>query len=181
MAAAQRLFLDQGVEATTVEQITAAAEVAKGTFYLYFSAKEELRAALGERFAQDHLAHLKAALAAAPLADWRSKLALWAKASVGFYLGSIRLHDMLFYEARSPTREGLVDNIVIDHLSELLRAGAAAGAWSIDDPRFAAVFLFSGLHAVVDDAVTKEKRINRQRLAHRVERLCFGAVGLPLK
>jgi hypothetical protein len=93
-------------------------------------------------------------------------------------MGRGRLHDILFYGSRPPTREGLVDNIVIDHLAELLQAGADAGAWSVDDPRFTAVFLFSGLHAVVDDAYTKEKRVNRGRLAQRLERLYSRAVGL---
>lgn len=176
MNAAQHLFLERGVEATTIEQITSGAAVAKGTFYLYFSSKEDVRAALGERFAQKHLASIKAAIAERPEEDWNGKLATWAKASVAFYLDAIQLHDMLFYESRSPTRAGLVDNIVIDHLLELLQAGVDAEAWSIDDPRFTAVFLFSGLHGVVDDAYTKEKRVNRSRLAHRLERLCFRAV-----
>ena len=43
---------------------------------------------------------------------------------------------------------GLVDNIVIDDLFSLLEAGSAARAWSIDDPRFTAVFLFSGFRMV---------------------------------
>jgi AcrR family transcriptional regulator len=178
MNAAQRLFLEHGVAETTIEQITSAAEVAKGTFYLYFSSKEDLRAGLGERFAQKHLESVKAALAEQSAGAWAAKLATWAKASIGFYLDSIQLHDMLFYESRSPTREGLVDNIVIDDLAELLRAGAEAGAWPIDDPRTAAVFLFSGLHGVVDDAVTKENEIDRSRLARKLRQLCFQAVGL---
>jgi hypothetical protein len=86
---------------------------------------------------------------------------------------------MLFYESRPVTREGLVDNIIIDDLSNLLKAGAAAGAWSIDDPRFTAVFLFSGMHGIVDDAHLKEKRIVRSRLVKRLQRVCLGAVGLP--
>jgi AcrR family transcriptional regulator len=180
MNAAQRLFLKHGVGATTIERITLGAGVAKGTFYLYFTSKEDVRAALGERFAQKHLARVTAAIAEQPEGDWMAKLATWAKASVAFYLDSIRLHDMLFHESRSPTREGLVDNIVIDHLAGMLQAGVNAGAWSIDDPRFTAVFLFSGCHGVVDDAVTKEKRIDRSGLMQRLEQLCFRAVGSAL-
>jgi AcrR family transcriptional regulator len=179
MNAAQRLFLDHGVESTTIEQITSAADVAKGTFYLHFSSKEDIRAALGERFAQVHLAKIKAAIAEERNEDWKGKLSAWAATGVASYLDAIRLHDILFYGSRSPTREGLVNSIVIDHLVELLEAGARAGVWSVDDPRFTGVFLFSGLHGVVDDAYTKEKRVNRGRLTQRLERLCFRAVGLP--
>jgi len=59
-----------------------------------------------------------------------------------------------------------------------LGAGADAGAWSIDDPRFTAVFLFSGMHGIVDDAYLKEKRIVRSRLVKRLQRVCFRNVGL---
>jgi AcrR family transcriptional regulator len=178
MNAAQRLFLKQGVRPTTIEQITSGAKVAKGTFYLYFPSKDEVLAALGERYGQEHLAKIKAAIAAKPEADCQEKLATWARACATSYLDSIRLHDIVFYGSRPRTREGLVDNIVIDHLSELLCEGGEAGAWSVDDPRFTAVFLFSGLHAVVDDAYSKEKRVNRSRLWQRAERLFFREVGI---
>jgi AcrR family transcriptional regulator len=179
MNAAQRLFLDLGISATTIEQITSGAGVAKGTFYLYFASKDEIRAALGERYARGHLAVIEAALLEQPEGDWSAKLMRWTRANVAFYLDSISLHDMLFHDSRPLTREGLVDNIVIDHLAELLEAGVRARTWSIDDPRFAAVFLFSGIHGAIDDAVTKEETIDRDRLAKRAEEFCLRAVGLP--
>ena len=178
MNSAQRLFLKHGVGATTIEQITSGAKVAKGTFYLYFCSKEEVLAALGERFGQEHLTKIEAAIEEAAPSGWKGKLAAWAAAGVATYLDSIQLHDILFFGSRPVTREGLVDNIVIDHLAQLLQGGADAGEWSVDDSRFTAVFLFSGLHAAVDDAYLKQKRVNRRRLAQRIERVCFRAVGL---
>ena len=178
MNAAQRVFLKHGVAPTTIEQITSTADVAKGTFYLYFSSKEDILSALGHRFGQEHLKKIKTALAGIKEEDWPGRLAAWAEACAAGYLDAIRLHDILFYGFRPATREGLVDNIVIDHLAALLQAGVAAGAWTIEDPRFTAVFLFSGLHAVVDDAYTKEKKVNRNRLAQRLEKLFFRGVGL---
>jgi AcrR family transcriptional regulator len=181
MNAAQRLFLEQGVGATAIEQITLGANVAKGTFYLYFSSKEDILAALGDRFAQALLANIKKAIAEKPGKDWRGKLAAWARAGVAGYLDSIRLHDVVFYGHRPAKRGGLVDNIIIDHLSRMLQAGMEVGAWSIEDSRFTAVFLFNGLHGIVDDAYMKEKHVNRNRLAKRLERLCFRAVGLRMR
>jgi AcrR family transcriptional regulator len=178
MDAAQRLFLEQGVGATTIDHVAAGADVAKGTVYLHFASKQALLAALGDRFAEKYLACVEIALAAKSEQDWAGKLAAWAEASVTFYLDSIALHDMLFHEARAPTREGLVDNLVIDHLTSLLGAGTDAGAWSIDDARFTAVFLFSGMHGIVDDAYLKERRIVRSRLVRRLQRVCFRAAGL---
>ena len=50
MGAAEALFLEKGVDATTISEITEAAGVAKGTFYVYFPSKQEMLAALAERY-----------------------------------------------------------------------------------------------------------------------------------
>lgn len=42
MAAARRIFAERGYHETTVEDVTRAAGVAKGTFYLYFQEKREI-------------------------------------------------------------------------------------------------------------------------------------------
>src|SRR5580658_5319774 len=78
MNAAQRLFLANGVGPTTIEQITAGAGVAKGTFYLYFSSEDDVLAALGERFSAQLVAKLEGAIAKRPAADWPGKLTAWA-------------------------------------------------------------------------------------------------------
>jgi AcrR family transcriptional regulator len=178
MNAAQRQFLKHGVEATTIEQITTGAAVAKGTFYLYFSSKEDVLGALRGRFGQELLTRIKTAVAQNREQNWKGKLATWAAAGVAGYLDSAQLHDILFYGSPRPTPKGLVKNVIIDHLSELLQAGAKAGAWTVDDPEFTAVFLFNGLHSVVDHAQLNEKRVNRSRLERKLQRLCLRAVGL---
>lgn len=55
-AAANRLFLEQGFDATTVDGIVAAAGVSKGTFYSHFKRKEDLLLEYGWR----RLEHLQA-------------------------------------------------------------------------------------------------------------------------
>jgi AcrR family transcriptional regulator len=178
MNAAEHLFLEQGVPATTIEAITTRADVAKGTFYLYFQSKEHVLAALGERFSQQLLGKLQSAVAEKGADDWSGKLTAWARTGVAAYLDSMRLHDIVFREPHPNAREDLDTNATLDHLIRLLADGAAAGAWSLDDPRFTAIFLYSGLHGVVDDAHAKPKRSDRTRLANQMEAICFRAVGL---
>src|SRR5580693_1785164 len=127
MNAAQRLFLKHGVGATTIEQITTGAAVAKGTFYLYFSSKEDVLAALRGRFGQELAARIKGAVAQNREDDWKGTLATWAEAGVAGYLDSIQLHDILFYGTPRPSaRKGLVKNAIIDYLAGMLREGVAA-------------------------------------------------------
>jgi AcrR family transcriptional regulator len=173
MDAAQRLFLKRGVDRTTVEEITSGANVAKGTFYLYFSSKEEVLAALGRRFADRVLEKIQSAVAQKNREDWRGKLGAWARAGVAGYLEAIQLHDIVFYGALPRSREGLVQNILIDDLATLLEAGADSQAWRIQDPRATAVFLFSGLHGAVDFACAQRGRIDSQRTAREVQNLFF--------
>jgi AcrR family transcriptional regulator len=76
MGAAFRLFCERGYDATTVEDITEAADVAKGTFFNYFATKEAILPALAEwrlRQLEDALAPDQGA-PASPVA--RIKLAL---------------------------------------------------------------------------------------------------------
>ena len=56
-AAALELFHERGFEATTVDEITERADVAKGTFFNYFPRKESVLAALSEEWmarAEEH-------------------------------------------------------------------------------------------------------------------------------
>ena len=57
---ALRLFTEQGFEATTVEAITQAAGVAKGTFFTHFASKEALLHHIGEMQMERLLAQIAA-------------------------------------------------------------------------------------------------------------------------
>lgn len=178
MDAALRLFLDQGVAPTTIEQITAGASVAKGTFYLHFSSKEEVLVALRERFVRGLFDAVETAVSRRPSHDWRGRLEAWATAIIAAYFDSIRLHDIVFHEFKPHSREEHSDNVLVTHLAGVLDGGTAAGAWRVEDSRFTAVFLFHGFHGIVDDALVLEKRVNRARLAQKLAAVFFNAVGV---
>jgi hypothetical protein len=89
----------------------------------------------------------------------------------------MRLHDLLFHAARPAGGAGLTDNPLIDHLLALLLGGAHARAWHIDEPRTLAVFLFNGLHGIVE-AAAHGREPNRRRAAEQLEQLFFRAVGI---
>ena len=58
--AARRLLQSRGVEAVTMEEIAAAAGVAKGTIYLYFQGKEDLIQDLITQVGEQMLADIEA-------------------------------------------------------------------------------------------------------------------------
>jgi hypothetical protein len=105
-------------------------------------------------------------------------LEAWVKAGIEGYFDALPLHDIVFHEFKPHSREEHADNVLVSHLAALLEAGSAAGAWKVEDSRFAAVFLFHGFHGIVADALVKEKRVNRPRLAKKLASHFFLAVGL---
>jgi AcrR family transcriptional regulator len=173
--AAQALFIEQGASATTVEQIASRAQVAKGTFYLYFPSKDEVATALRQRFARELLASVETAMNTA--SGWEEQLDAWAVSCVAFYARTRQLHDALFRAARPATSVGLIDNILIDHLRDLLRRGHEAGGWSLADPRSTAIFLFGGLHALVESAFNETEAVDEPELAATASKLLRDAVG----
>lgn len=111
--------------------------------------------------------------------DWHGKLAAWSTACAIGYLDAAGLHHLAFVAAPPATREGLSRNILIDHLNELLAAGASENAWSIDDPGFTAVFLFNALHGVVNQPGIGEVSSDRAELLRAIEVHFLRALGLP--
>jgi AcrR family transcriptional regulator len=63
--AAERVFVRDGYEASTMDHVSSEAEVSKGTLYLYFQNKDELRAAIGERWVSRLIDRLRPRLASA--------------------------------------------------------------------------------------------------------------------
>ena len=62
LAAAREVLAQNGYERTTVSSIATRANVAQGTFYLYFPSKEALPGALARQFSEELAAGARAAL-----------------------------------------------------------------------------------------------------------------------
>lgn len=153
MDAAERLFVDKGIAATSIDDIAAGAQVAKGTFYLYFPSKEALLGALQQRFVDTFCARLQEAMDRHRPDNHRARLKAWAETGLQTYLDNVALHDVVFHEYRPEDRRMRNDNAVITQLVALLVQGAAARVWRVDDATMTAVILFNALHGVADDAV----------------------------
>lgn len=176
MEAAQALFLELGVGSTTIEQITSRAGVAKGTFYLHYTSKEEIHGALGERFTSQLLQTLTSAVARRGDRDWHGKFAAWSKAATVGLMSDQELVNMLFHTNLSPP-DG-APNPIVEHLKALLKAGTKDQAWSVDDPDLAALFVFGGMHAIIDDVLLGTRRIGRGKLVETVQNFSFRAIGI---
>ncbi|MEE6163354.1 MULTISPECIES: TetR/AcrR family transcriptional regulator [unclassified Mycolicibacterium] len=147
--AASTLFVEHGVAGTSIDDVADRAGVSKGAVYHHFASKDDLVAAVEQRFATS--IRDKARSACAHAADLEAALASWTIAVVNGYLDELALHDALFYGWAPASREAASDNVLIDDLRQLLLdTGALVDVPTAD---LAAGFAVAGITTAVDRAV----------------------------
>jgi AcrR family transcriptional regulator len=175
MDAGERAFLSKGVSATTIEEITGGAGTAKGTFYLYFTSKDDLLAALRERFVAQCRERIAAMESRCPPGEWAQRLDACVEGGVRVYLENVPLHDILFHCGERPP-EPVEQGKLLKWMAELIRQGSDAQAWKAVDPEIAAVFLFQAIHGVIDYALAGGP-IDEEELLRSIQSLARNAVG----
>lgn len=176
MDAAERLFVAQGVAATSVDDITTEAQVAKGTFYLYFDSRDAMLSALQERFIMGFCQRVGQAMSHHRADNWEARLGTWFKTALDGMLDEVMLHDMLFHDVRPGDRELMKDNPVIAQLAELLRDGSTAGAWHVADAHSLAIMMFHAMHGLADEAVLQGTADQRSRIVRLLNDTFAGAL-----
>lgn len=153
MDAAQALFLSQGVEATTISDIVAAADVAKGTFYTYFASRTEILQALAQRYTRQFMDGVDLAVQQQPANDGVARLRAWIRANIELYVRTHALHDVVFANHHHHQRGNAERNAIQKQLREILEAGIAAGLWQLPAPQVTASLIYAGVHGATDDLI----------------------------
>lgn len=135
--AAERLMIDQGYSATSVDQVIAEAASSKGAFFHHFSSKTDLAVQLVRRYVAADLAHLDAGLAAtAHIADPAARVvaflrhyedgadALMAEQTGCLYATVLAERDLTGTEINDEVAK--VTRIWRDAVADLLRQALAA-------------------------------------------------------
>lgn len=177
MAAAEKLFLAHGVEATTINEIVELAEVAKGTFYHYFASKNELLEAMGQRYTAQYLGRLEEAVDACAADDWLGRLRAWIRTSIEAYAETYRTHDIVYINHHHHARNNREKNAILDQLQGILSGGAKAGVWRLTQPRITALLIYAGVHGATDDAIAA-READYSEFARAVTAVCLQMVGV---
>jgi len=156
MGAAEKLFLAQGVEATTINEIVEQAQVAKGTFYHYFASKNEMLEALATRYTEQFMATLQEAVDACAEDDWVQRLRVWIQTNVETYVKTYRTHDIVYANHHHHDRANQAKNAILDQLTQIIERGKAAGVWAPEQPRIVALLIYSGVHGATDDIIAAQ-------------------------
>lgn len=145
LAASEALFLEKGVAATSLDEITSRAGVSKGLFYLYFHSKDELLTALQDQFSVRLADRIRAATDLA--GDWPAKLDACVQATFDSYQENHDLHEVLFHHGGHVSASHRQTHaLVLDAIGDLLAEGTAAGAFDVADPEATAVLCWASTH-----------------------------------
>lgn len=158
--AAEELVLRDGVDALRIDDVTAGAGVAKGTFYLHFATKDELVAALAERYVRRFVDRQRDA---ADGVVGIERIERWLVAGIDSYGTDIRLHDVLFRHQSRSVHSG--HNEAVEALRELLVETA-----DLPDPDATALLLYHALHGAADHLL--HAPADRDRVVAELLRLC---------
>jgi AcrR family transcriptional regulator len=152
--ATRALFDERGMQDAPIEEIARAVGIARGLIYRHFSSKDELYVLT----VTDYLAELDSTLRDAYSSEFDhvEQLEAWATAFADFCLRYPAFLDCalsLMHRPAGELREALSESVwlrlgqgiasCVVHVSEILRAGAAAGVFIVDDPDYMANFLWT--------------------------------------
>ena len=165
--AAVRVLKTKGAADVTVSDITDAAGVAKGTFYLYFDSKEHLFAGLRERFVRDAIERGNSLLARVGEQDWWGLVDTSVRSFIDFHFDRVEETRLLVGEGLTPDTLKLLDECdraLTGIFAAGIEAGVRAGAFHTDDPEMIAILLHHSLEGALEDIIVFGRDLDRERL-----------------
>jgi AcrR family transcriptional regulator len=155
LAAAKQVFRDKGYHQASVHDIIDAAQIARGTFYLYFSSKQEVFAQL----ADDFLGVTRGQVRRISLAPGADPPLLQLRANFRRVLTTVREHedvasiilrDPISFDEESRARVNLFFDQVLGMIEDALRVGQGLGIVGACDIHIVAVTALGGLRAALN-------------------------------
>ncbi len=157
LEAARQLFLDQGFDQASVEEIAEAAEVSKGLVYFYFRSKDEILAAL-VRETYSPLLEALHSLETQAAQNPEARLLDFLRLEISFYREHARFFRLVAslvagYEGlqiRPEYREVFVEahHRELAVLEHILQEGVHQGCFRRETPRFLSLFVVGPLHSL---------------------------------
>lgn len=146
--AAGRLFSESGYHVTSMRDLARAVNLQGGSLYAHIESKDEVLGEIVNRAADQFLSAAEAVPADLPPTE---RLAALITAHLRVIAREIRHATVFFHEWRflSPERRERIRarrDAYEAHFARVIADGAATGAFRVDDPRLATLFVLSALN-----------------------------------
>lgn len=166
IAAAIKVFAQKGINRTTVADITSAAGVAKGTFYLYFESKEHLLGALKEQLVEEILEHATGLYARVGKDDWDSLLDATVDSMTDFFIDRKDMMQVMVQEGVTPETNDMFAEMeakVDQMFATAIKVGLESGAFHTSDPEMAGRLIHAAFEGALKNAILYGGGIDRDR------------------
>jgi len=155
LTAARKQFASKGLAATTILDITEAAGVGKGTFYLYFDSKEHILGALWQEFVDGFVAHTVEVLASSAGMSWLAIAERMVIELVNYDIANVDIHQLVFSSANADALKLFRD--ANQQILVLLRGGLVQGVadneFDVANPELTADLLYYAAEGLLNDAM----------------------------
>lgn len=179
LAAANKLFVKQGYENTTIADIAKVANVAVGTVYLYFRNKHEIYSSVS----LDWKVQIAAVLRNPAITSLPIEQVPRAMMEAMFQTSRENMERMKLFDVNMQTSEEICEynervNEIIETIDDLFQQTIAQGQLKPFDTHMYAQILYSLVQATLHDCFVLEngerEEEYRERLIEILERLFFG-------
>jgi Transcriptional regulator len=172
MAIAEELFIEKGYDHTSPSDIIRKAGIAQGTFYYYFTSKDDLARAIIDRYL-DRVSEYVARVAADPTTDAPHKLLMISDALIDLSKKKMGLIGGASIDRSLGGRTEYVNQIkskLLSVVQQIVRQGVAEGLFHTDYPdETAEILFFVSLYLNrelrnIRDPVERKKKIAASRV-----------------
>ena len=188
LSAARQVFFSHGIHNATMDDVAAAAEVSKGTVYLYFQSKETVLATLLQEGLILLVKQLEAAYGAEQSLAAVTRLQRIADTYFDFFQKYPHYCRLLIMFDRYKFKESVDKKLYaqtfnynyrcLTYVVRALEQGAATGEIAIDDPLQAASVIWAMLHGVY---ILLGPPLRRETLNADLKTLYYSAVELTIR
>lgn len=168
VAAAQQLFTTKGYAETTISDIVKAVGVAQGTFYWYFSSKEQVLNAVVEDLTNE----IYSAILSISESPELSALQKFDRIQKVFFVNVAREGGILEYFHRENNRQfhdqfaQEIGKSLTPVFIQIIKQGVDEGIFDTPYPEEAAVFILAAFQAIHDDVFSRQcESISRRKAA----------------
>lgn len=149
-------LLESGKPVTNwVQAVTAEADAAKGTFYVYFSSWEDMLVAVRDRVLSDYIDRFRRLAETTEPVDWWEAIDAECVRAIDLIGRPGGLHDAVFHGMSPTTDDG---REMAEAIAAALRRGMDEGVFRSLDAHMVAMTLFAVVHAAGDAIAAGESR-----------------------
>ena len=179
VAAGRQVFTSTGFSRATMADIAHAADMAQGTFYLYFDSKEHLLAAVWERYVEG-LLEITTRILDDERDWWPTMDALWS-ALLEHAVHNAELHRTVYNSANAKALElcKQSNRRVVDLICDYVGEGAKAGAFRATDPQMACRLTYHAVDGLLDELIGQDTSLDLPELTRWTTELVHRALGDP--